>query len=152
VAAVYFRSFERLDAELLATLERGGSGSERIRAVVDCYLRFASEHAAAWRLVGSAEAMTHPDVVAARRARFDRMATAWGGTPQARLFARAVVSLLEGAALEWIDATDLTLEQATAVVHRMIWSGLVGLERASAISFPHEGPGGVVPKGAPVVR
>lgn len=145
IAALYFRSFEHLDAELSRTLEGTGNGRERTRAVAECYLRFAADHAAAWRLIGSAEALSHPDVRRARQLRFERMGAAWGGSPQARILARALVGLLEAATLEWLDDTEVGLDEAVDLVVRTVWSGLAGVEGHDGLHFPSGGPGAVVP-------
>lgn len=152
VAALYFRSFERLDGELLRTLDRAGTGAERIRAVVECYLGFAADHSAIWRLIGSAEAVGHPEVQRARRVRFDRMAAAWGGTAEARIVARAVVGLLEAATLDWLESPEVDLDRAAAVLHRMVYGALQAIDDHEGVAFPHVGHGGVVPREASVVR
>lgn len=138
VAALYLRSFERLDGELLAALEPPASDAERLRAVVACYLRFARDHVQAWRLVSSAQALGHPTVQEARRVRFDRMAEAWGGTAEARILARSVVGLLEAATLDWLELEDVSVERATDLLHTLLWNGVVGLGPALGVGF---GPG-----------
>ncbi|MCD9623014.1 TetR/AcrR family transcriptional regulator [Rhabdothermincola salaria] len=146
IAALYSRSFEQLDAELSRALEGTGSLPQRIRAVTECYLRFAADHAAAWALIGSAEALSHPEIRLARRVRFERMGSAWGGSPQARILARALVGLLEAATLEWLDGTEVPLDDAVDLVCRTVWLGLSGLEDHEGLHFPTAGPGAVVPR------
>jgi len=148
VAALYFRSFERLDSELAQTLAVGGNGPHRIRAVVECYLRFASENLATWRLIATTEAGAHPEVQRARRTRFERMGEAWGGGAEAHIIAHAVVGLLESATIGWLEGSTLELESATEVIHRMVWLGLSGVDGFSSINFPESGAAGVVPVGA----
>jgi AcrR family transcriptional regulator len=131
LAAVYLRSSNRLDARLREALNSEGPRQERLRRVVGCYLRFAREHAGIWALIGTAEATTHPVVQRARRQRYERMAAAWGATPEGMILARGVVSFLEGATLEWLEA-GCNDEEATAdLMHTLLWGGIatVGARR-----------------------
>lgn len=127
IAAVYFRSFERLDARLGSALAHADDEHGRVRAIIAAYLRYAGDHAAAWRLVGSPDAVRHPSVLRARATRFDRMADAWGGTAEARLVARAVVGMLEAATLDWLDDPVLDVDAATEVLYRLLAGGLEAL-------------------------
>lgn len=146
VTAVYFRSFERLDAELALTLDALGSGPDRLRAVIDCYLRFAAEHSATWRLIESAEAGSHPEVQRARRVRFDRMAGTWGGGPEAHIVARGLIGLLEAATIGWLELDEVDLDLAVDVIHRMALEGLEGLDGEVGILLPTFGRGAVLPR------
>lgn len=138
VAAVYLRTFRRLDAELNATVQASHGGPvDRLRAVVERYLSFARENAGAWKLIGTAEAAVHPAIQQARRKRYGEMARSWGGTPEARMLARGVVGFLEAATLDWLDTPDIDLDRAADVLHAMLWSGLSDLA-AYDITFPGE--------------
>lgn len=132
IAAVYLRSLRRLDEELALAVDPSSTDSERLRSVVQCYLRFAVESSTAWRLIGSTAAMEHPDVLAARRARFDQLADNWGGTPSARIAARAVVGFLESATLDWIDRGDIALERIVELLYTILWSGLSAVDDREA--------------------
>jgi AcrR family transcriptional regulator len=145
VAAVYFRTYDRLDTELARTLDAAGSAPDRLRAVVACYLRFASEHSGTWRLVGTAEVGSHPEVRRARQVRFERMALTWGGSPEAHIVARGLVGLLEAATLGWLEQDELDLDGAVDVIHRMVIEGLDGLDGVGGISLPQFGRGAVLP-------
>ncbi len=131
IAAVYLRSIEELDLRLDETFRQhrhGSNPSERIRWVVRTYLAYAEENREVWRLMGIAEAAMHPTVVANRRARYELIASSWGGGPESRMLARGVVGLLEAASLDWLETPELTIDQATAVIEAMVWNGLSGLK------------------------
>ena len=132
VAAVYLRSLCRLDEELLAAVDAGSDDADRLRSVVLCYLRFARSNPAGWRLIGSTSASEHPEVQAARHARFDQLATNWGGTVQARTLARAVVGFLEAATLDWIENSDVDLERMADLLFTILWTGLSAIETDQA--------------------
>ena len=76
--------------------------------------------------------MEHPDVIAARRTRFDQLADNWGGTPSARIAARAVVGFLESATLDWIDRGDVDLERIAELLYTILWSGLSAVDDREA--------------------
>jgi len=132
VAAVYLRSLQRLDEELVSTVDPGSSDADRLRAVVRCYLRFARSNPAAWRVIGSTSASEHPEVQAARQERFDQLASNWGGTVQARTLARAVVAFLEAATLDWIEHRDVDLDRMADLIFTSLWTGLSAVEDAEA--------------------
>ncbi len=143
IAALYLRTFERLDAALLASLDALGpadggrpDGIAALEAVVRTYLCFAHDNQAAWRLIGAAEATAHPAVKAARRERFRRMAEAWGGSQGALVLAGGIVGLLEGATLSWLDRTDVPVETATDVLTRMLWGGVSDLSSHGDLRLP----------------
>lgn len=138
IAAVYLRGLDRLDAELAATAGYEGTGEERVRATVDAYLRFARANPAAWALLGTAEAIAHPQVQAARRARCDRMAADWGDTTEARLVAHGVLGLLESATLEWLARGDESIDRVRAALVTLVWHGLSGIaEQADRRTASH---------------
>jgi AcrR family transcriptional regulator len=137
IAALYLRSFQRLDAELSAVITGTDplvGGDERLAAVVEVYVRFAVDNAAAWKLMGTAEATVHPLVQQARRERYQRMAQLWGGTPQARLLARGVIGFLDSATLDLLDESDLDVADAVELIYVMLWSGLRGMAGAAVIA------------------
>lgn len=124
VAAVYLRSVQRLDDALEQALEGADHPADRLRVVIECYLEFARRHAGLWSLIGTSEATLHPVVQHARRQRYERMAQAWGGTPEARVLARGVIGFLEGASVQWIDGEPCDLDEVVCVLHTVLWSGL----------------------------
>jgi AcrR family transcriptional regulator len=142
VAAVYVRTLRRLDQELLDSAGPGVTDADRLRALVSCYLRFASANPAGWRLIGSTAAIEHPEVQAARRARSDQLTASWGGTPQARTAARAVVGFLEAATLDWIEHTDADLERTAELLFTILWTGLSAVD-ANKAHVPREAPAAV---------
>jgi AcrR family transcriptional regulator len=143
IAAVYLRSFERLDDTLRAALTGISTPSERLRLVITCYLEFARCHTAAWGLIGTSEATLHPVVQDARRSRCERMAEAWGGTPEARVLARAIVGFLEAASLEWVESGPSDVDAAVRLLHTVLWSGLENLP-ASDAALDRESPSEIV--------
>lgn len=138
IAALYLRTFERLDTSMLRSLDGvdAADGEAALRAVVAAYLRFARDNPVPWRLIGAAEATAHPAVQGARAERFRRMAEAWGGSAEAVLLAGGVVGFLEAATLAWLDSPDVALETATDLVVGMIWGGLAHLDEASGVRLP----------------
>ena len=50
----------------------------RLRAGIECYLRFAQHNVGSWRLMRDLSTTEHPDVRQARRERFDELAAGWG--------------------------------------------------------------------------
>ncbi len=63
-SATLDRLVEVLDVPLRTRTRRP---TQRLRAVVEVYLRFATENPSAWKLIGTAEATEHPSVRRARR-------------------------------------------------------------------------------------
>ena len=105
VAALYRRTFDRLDQAILDRLDGHDSdGEAALRAVVGAYLCFARDNQSAWRLISTAEAAAHPEVQSARQERFRRMAAAWGGSDQALVLAAGIVGFLEASTLAWLDS------------------------------------------------
>jgi AcrR family transcriptional regulator len=132
IAAVYLRSLRRLDEELDGAIDPAGTDGERLHSVVHCYLRFARDNAAAWRLIGSTATMEHPEVLKARRDRFDQLARNWGDTAEARIAARAVVGFLESATLDWIEHRDVDIDRIADLLFTILWSGLSAVPRSEA--------------------
>jgi len=106
VAAVHLRSLTRLDA-VLQQAGRSAPGDGTLPVVVRTYLRFAAEDPEAFRNLVDTEAAHHPEVKAARRRRVSDLADTWGGSPEARVAASAVMGLLEGATKEWLEERHL---------------------------------------------
>lgn len=127
IAAVYLHNLERLDAELGRALDERLPDEVRLRRIIRRYLVFARDNQASWNLMASAGALQHPAIQGARRARIERIASAWGDEPAARLIARSVVGLLEAGAQDWVDYRDCGLERATDVLLAVLWQGLDGL-------------------------
>ena len=132
IAAIYLRSLRRLDGEIERAIDPGATDAERLHSMVLCYLRFARESSIAWRLIGSTATMDHPDVLAARRERFDQLSRNWGDTPEARIAARAVVGFLEAATLEWIETREVDIERIAELLYTILWSGLTTVGRDQA--------------------
>ncbi len=128
IAAVYRRSFRRLDVALLEAVDPQRPPIERARRIVGCYLRFASDNAEAWTLLATTSAMAIPEVQAARDARFERIAAQWGGTPDASMVVRALVGMLEAATVDLLDRPDVDLDHSAEVLFNLLWSGLSSLE------------------------
>lgn len=127
VAAVYLRSLRQLDDALEQAIATTANPSERLRRVIACYLEYARDQAGAANLVSAAEAVLHPAVQEARRRRYERIASVWGGSPEAHVLARALVGFLEGASLEWNDGSCGDLDRVVLVLHTVLWRGLAHL-------------------------
>lgn len=127
IAAVYLHNLEQLDAELGRALDTDLPDEVRLRRLIKRYLLFARDHQDSWNLMAAAGALQHPAIQAARRARIERIATAWAAEPAARLIAHGVVGFLEGGAQDWIDYQDRGLERATDVLLAVLWDGLGGM-------------------------
>lgn len=135
MAAVYLRSFERLDEELNDAVDPDLEPEERIRKTVHAYLSFARKNSSAWHLIASAGTAQHPAVQSARRKRMERMGDAWGGGARARIVARAVVGMLEAATLDWLESQDEDLDELADILSNLVWGGLSGLA-AHGIAVP----------------
>ena len=135
LAAVYVRVISRLDARLAAAMATTTVPSERLHVAIEGYVAFARENADLWKLVGMAELTWHPAVEDARRARYDALTAAWGGTPGARMLARGFVGFLENATLDLVERPDLPDDQAVTLLHRVLWDGLGELAAFRTHSF-----------------
>jgi AcrR family transcriptional regulator len=127
IAAVYLHNLEQLDAELGRALDERLPDEVRLRRIIRRYLVFARDNQPSWNLLASAGALQPPAIQGARRARIERIASAWGDEPAARLIARSVVGLLEAGAQDWVDYRDCGLDRATDVLLAVVWQGLAGL-------------------------
>lgn len=127
IAAVYLHDLERLDRELGRALDDQLPDEVRLRRIIRRYLLFARDNEPSWNVMAAAGALQHPAIQAARRARIERIAGAWGSDPAARLIARGVVGLLEAGAQDWLDYRDCGIERATDVLFAVLWEGLTGL-------------------------
>jgi AcrR family transcriptional regulator len=132
IAAVYLRSLQRLDEALDGAVDPDAPDRDRLRSFVLCYLQFADENSAAWRLIGSTATMEHPEVLNARRDRFDQMGRSWGNTAEARLAARAVVGFLESATIDWIENRDVDIARLAELLFTILWTGLSAIDRDEA--------------------
>lgn len=132
IAAVYLHTLREVDDELWALLDDLPVSEDRVRQLVRRYLCLAATYASSWRLLAAVGALDHPEVRAARRARIQRIADAWGGEGEARLLARGIVGLLDAAATEWVEQPECTLEQAIDVLTDTIWSGVARRPLAGA--------------------
>jgi AcrR family transcriptional regulator len=128
IAAVYLHNLERLDAELGRALDERLPDEVRLRRLIRRYLLFARDNQAAWNLMAAAGALQHPAIQGARRARIERIASAWAEERSARMIAQSVVGLLEAGAQDWVDYRDCGLERATDVLLAILWEGLAGLQ------------------------
>ena len=104
--------------------------ADRLRAIVNGYLRFAVEHAAAWRLLQVTGAVNHPAVQAARQRHMERLALAWGAEgPEGRTLAYGVVGMLESATFDWLRDRDTDIERLSDLIFDFLWTGLSSLDR-----------------------
>lgn len=134
IAAVYLHDLERLDREVSRALDDRLAPEVRLRRLIRRYLRFARDHRTTWDVITSAGALQHPEVQAARRQRTERIAATWGGGPQTRLLARAVLGMLEAGADEWAQHRDCGLEQACDLLFTVLWHGVPGLRPTDSVA------------------
>ncbi len=124
VASVYVRSLHRLDRALDLAVEPDAPASERLRAAVRCYLCFAAENPAGFRLMGATAGFDHPDVRRVRRQRFEHLAVNWGGGTGARILARGMIDFLEGATVAWVEAGARNIDAVADLLYTSLWLGL----------------------------
>lgn len=145
IAAVYVHTLARLDTELRAALLSEDAPRERIRRVVDCYVTFARSDEGPWQFLSHVASTRHPAVQAARRVRFDALASAWGGGAHARVAVAGLMGLLEATVLDWLETPDLDEQRFTELVEQLVWSGVEGLFSAGPelliLSSPAAAPG-----------
>lgn len=134
LAAVYRQSLDLFDLELGRALDQELPDQIKLRRLVRRYLLFARDHRAAWDLMVAVGALPHPLVQAARHARIERIARAWGDEPAGRLVARSVVGTLEAGAQDWVDYCDCGLERAIDVLVRVLWEGLSGITERGTLA------------------
>jgi len=138
VAAVYLDTFHHLNDHLNATIDAQAPPEDRLRAVVNGYLHFAVEHAAAWRLLQVTGALNHPSVQAARQRHMERLAAAWGAEgPEGRTLAYGVVGMLESATFDWLRDRDTDIDRLSDLIFDFLWTGLSSLDR-HGIALPRE--------------
>jgi AcrR family transcriptional regulator len=130
VAAVYTRCLHRLHDELEHAIDPHAPNAERLRAGIDCYLRFAKRNVGTWRLMSHTGATDHPDVRRARRERFEELAAGWGGTAEARMAARGMVAFLEGATVIWLDSGGQDVDEVADLLFTILWHGLSAVDGA----------------------
>lgn len=136
LAAVYLRSIGDLDLALGRAFVRPGTGEQRLQAIIGCYLDYAERNAASCRLISWAEASGHPLVQQARRRRYETVARSWGGGPDARMFSRGVLSLIEGVVLEWLDDPGADRARTESVLFSLLWRGMSAFPEARAVRPP----------------
>ena len=149
VAAVYLHTFDELNAELNATIDPDAPPEDRLRSIVTGYLRFAVDHAPAWRLLQSTGAVHHPAVHGARQRHMERLALAWGAHgPEGRTLAYGVVGLLESATFDWLRDRDTDMDRLSDLIFDLLWSGLSSLDR-HGIALPLHRPANPSPPDPP---
>jgi AcrR family transcriptional regulator len=124
LAAVYRQSLASLDEELLEAMDANVTPRERIRQVVKRYVAFARAHAGGWHTLGVVAATQHPAVQRARSERFDRLATSWGTTSEARVVVAGLMGLLEAVVLDWLDNPTIEAERLVTLADELLWSGV----------------------------
>ena len=127
LAALYVHNLDQLDQELGRYLVDDVPDAVRLRRMIRRHLVIARDNQAAWSVMATAGSLQHPAILAARRARVERVAAMWGGSPSARLVAGGLVGLLEAAAQDWVEYRDLGLERATDVLFALLWEGIAQL-------------------------
>ena len=137
LAEVYLRGCRALDEELARAVAIPGGARAQLEQLVDAYVSAARRDPTPWRLLGSVEQASHPQVRAVRRARWVALAETWGDTPQARLVARGVIAFIESAVLAWLEhpVDGMDADEVGAAVVAMLWSGLDGLGRLGVVQI-----------------
>jgi len=129
VASVYVRSLNRLYDEIDRAVDPTAPDADRLRSAVRCYLGYAAENSAGWRLMGATAGFDHPEVRRVRRQRFEELSHDWGDGTGARIMARGVIAFLEGATLAWIEAGAPDIEVVAEMLWTALWQGLSTVER-----------------------
>jgi AcrR family transcriptional regulator len=142
VAAVYLHTFHELNDHLNATIDPQAPPDDRLRTIVRGYLRFAVDHAAAWRLLQMTGAVNHPAVQSARQRHMERLALAWGAEgPEGRTLAYGVVGMLESATFDWLrDRGDTDIDRLSDLIFDFLWTGLSSLDRHGIALPRHRAP------------
>jgi AcrR family transcriptional regulator len=137
LAAVYVHHFEAAQRFVVESVDRAAPASERVRATVQAYLTFASEHPGAWRLLHLVQAHEHETVAAAREKLVSGLARRWGGTPEARIAVIATVGAMEAATIEWLrDPGTIGRDRLAALLESLLWRGLASLDEFGIRSEP----------------
>jgi AcrR family transcriptional regulator len=127
LAAVYSHALAKLDEDLRAALTAEVAPRDRVQQMVAHYLSFARSNVGVWHFLGHVAATQHPALQSARRARFEALAEAWGGTGEARIAIAGLIGLLEAAVLNWIESPDIDGDHVAALLEELAWSGIEGL-------------------------
>lgn len=127
LAEVYRQALGDLDGALVAALATDGDADRRLRAMVACYVRFATNHTGTWQLVGHLAAVQHPAVREVHRERVHALAAALGDTPSIRLGVAGLLGLLEGVTRHWLDQPEGPPEELLVELERQAWSGFSAL-------------------------
>lgn len=143
VAAVYLRSSQRFDAAIESALDGAVDPHDRLTGMVRTYFRLAEANAGAFRRFASLASVHHPKVEAAREQRLRRIAARWGDTEEAAVVARAVVTMLESTALDWLDRHWPDLDRTAEMVATLLWGGVSTFSQAGTVTVP--GPRGALP-------
>jgi AcrR family transcriptional regulator len=122
LAAVYEDLVGPLDANLEVALRSEASSHARLHRLVEDLVLTAQTRPGLWHAITVLAAVRHPAIQAARMARLERLAGAWGGT-ESRLVISGLLGLLEAAVTNWLAEPDLPPEQLIALVEDLAWSG-----------------------------
>lgn len=136
VAAVYLRSSQRFDAAIDVAVAAAADPEERLRTMIRTYFRLAEANAGAFRRFASLASVHHPKVEAAREQRLRRVAARWGDTEEAAVVARAVVTMLESTALDWLDRHWPDVDTAADTVTTLLWGGVSAFTVSGTVVVP----------------
>lgn len=126
VAAVYLHHFDAVNRRLREAASAHDDPRSRTQALVRAYVDFAGQHPGPWRLLAT-RYVDHPLVREARQARMLDLAGGWDGSLEARHVANAVVGLLEGATLDWLEVGGLGAEPLADLLFALLWDGFGAL-------------------------
>lgn len=124
IAAMYVRWALELDREVTAALTGSDAPELRLRRIIRSHLDFAARHGDVAALVPASAAQAHHVVDQARLRRHERIAAAWGATPQEQLVARGLLALLEQVSVDRLAVGRPDAAEAEELVFSLLWPGL----------------------------
>ena len=132
VEAMYCRSVDELDRRVGDALSATRGLRDALAASVRVHLTFAAEAPAAYR--HAAGDIAFPRQAELEALRVEKLAGAFGGTTQATLLARGVLSSVQDMVLWWMDRGDVEHDDALKVISSYLNGGIAAV-RALGVSL-----------------
>ena len=132
VEAMYCRSVEELDRRVGAALSATRGLRDALAEAVRVHLSFATEAPAAYR--HAAGEIAFPRQAELEALRVEKLAGAFGGTTQATLLARGVLSSVQDMVLWWMECDDVEHDDASNVISSYLNGGIAAV-RALGVSL-----------------
>jgi AcrR family transcriptional regulator len=120
--AVYRRHLDELQAKVVEALASTRGAREALRRAVDVHLEFASTDPTGYRY--AAGKTPFAGLADAQRDEVRGLANVYGGSGEAVLVARGVITAAREMVLQWLDDGCLDRDQACAVISAFLWGGL----------------------------